>query len=59
MVLKKDLQNVNARLKEEMQLLKEDKLTLESYQIEKFTKIEDLKQEIISYKSGEMMASPS
>ena len=59
MVLKKDLQNVNARFKEEMQLLKADKLTLESYQIEKFTKIEDLNQEIISYKSGEMMASPS
>ena len=54
-----DLQNVNARLKEEKQLLKEDKLTLESFQIEMFTKIEDLKQEIISYKSGEMMASPS
>lgn len=55
----RDLQNANARLKEEKQQLKEDKLTLESFQIQMFDKIEGLKQEMISHKSGEMTGPTS
>ncbi|MCQ6274862.1 hypothetical protein JMM81_07770 [Bacillus sp. V3B] len=53
----KDLQIINERLKDERQQLKEDKLTLENFQIDMFDKIEELKQEIISYKSREMATS--
>ena len=37
--------------------LKEEKLTLESFQNEMFDKIEDLKREMLSYSSGEITSS--
>ncbi len=54
-----NLQDINEKLKEEKTQLKEEKLTLESFQNEMTDKIEDLKQEIFSYSSGEMTVSPS
>ena len=54
-----NLQSINEKLKDEQIQLKEEKLTLESFQNEMFDKIEDLKQEILSSHSGEITgASP-
>ena len=53
------LQEINEGLKEEQSQLKEEKLTLESFQNEMFDKIEDLTQKIISYSPGEITNSPS
>ena len=54
-----NLQDINERQKEEQTQLKEEKLTLESFQNEMFDKIEDLKKDILSYSSKEMTGSPS
>ena len=51
------LQSINERLKEEQTQLKDEKLTLESFQNDMFDKIEDLKREILSSSSGEITGS--